>query len=278
MFVINICLYYNINISRRTKIIIYQVYNLLMKDPKKFWTKKKARWYMKAIESCNYQQKIISVIGPLLKPEDTLLDIGAGVGAFSVPLAKRVKRVTALEPSPAMAEELKNHAKKEGVSNITIIRELWGDVSIEPHDVVLIANTPVVKNREALKAVIKKATRLVILVISMPEENKFFFKELYPVIFKREYTPKIDLKEVFSILDDSKIKYNVKEVKYDFDQPFDNLEEAVEFWKEYMVLENYEDFLKKFLEKRLEKDGNGVRYPLRNSAQIIWFSPTFKLR
>ncbi len=248
-----------------------------MKDPKKFWTKKKAQWYMKAIESCNYQQKIISIIGPLLKPEDTLLDIGAGVGAFSVPLAKRVKWVTALEPSLAMAEELENYAKKEGVPNITIIQELWGEVSVEPHDIMLIANTPVVKNREALKSVIKKATRLVILVMSMPDENKFFFKELYPIIFKREYTPKIDLKEVFSILDDSKIRYNVKEVKYNFDQPFGNLEEAVEFWKEYMVLENYEDFLKKFLEKRLEKDGDGFRYPLKNSALVIWFIPAFKL-
>ncbi|MGB9633644.1 MAG: class I SAM-dependent methyltransferase, partial [Chloroflexaceae bacterium] len=43
---------------------------------------------------------------PRLRPDDTVLDIGAGTGRYLPHLARRVAHVVAVEPSPAMRAEL----------------------------------------------------------------------------------------------------------------------------------------------------------------------------
>jgi ubiquinone/menaquinone biosynthesis C-methylase UbiE len=39
----------------------------------------------------------LALIRGLLRPDDTLLDVGAGTGRFALPLASSVKQVTALD-------------------------------------------------------------------------------------------------------------------------------------------------------------------------------------
>lgn len=51
-----------------------------------------------------------------IDPSWSVLDIGAGPG--TLPLARRAKRVTALETSLAMVKRLKRHVGEEGLSNI----------------------------------------------------------------------------------------------------------------------------------------------------------------
>lgn len=50
------------------------------------------------------------VIAALLRPEDTLLDVGAGAGRVTAWLAREVQAVRAFDPSPAMAEGLRRLA------------------------------------------------------------------------------------------------------------------------------------------------------------------------
>ncbi len=72
-----------------------------------------------------------------LRPEDTVIDIGAGTGRWTVPLAALTARVTAVEPAEAMAEVLRKNAKEAGVlDKITILPATWEAAVVEPHDVV----------------------------------------------------------------------------------------------------------------------------------------------
>ena len=43
-----------------------------------------------------------------LGPEDIVVEIGAGLGSLTVPMAQRVKKVYAIEVDPRLAKELKN--------------------------------------------------------------------------------------------------------------------------------------------------------------------------
>ncbi len=70
-------------------------------------------------------------------PGSTLLDIGAGTGRWSIFASSSALKVTALEPSPAMQEILKEKIKKEGITNIEIITGSWPDHDICTHDYVL---------------------------------------------------------------------------------------------------------------------------------------------
>jgi len=52
------------------------------------------------------------------KPEERVLDLFSGLGNFSLPLAKRVQQVTAVEGSATMVERSLENAAKNGCSNI----------------------------------------------------------------------------------------------------------------------------------------------------------------
>ncbi len=72
-----------------------------------------------------------------LRPEDTVIDIGAGTGRWTVPLAEVTHQVTAVEPAAAMAEVLGKNAAAAGVSGkIAVVPATWEAAEVEVHDVV----------------------------------------------------------------------------------------------------------------------------------------------
>ena len=56
-----------------------------------------------------------------LKTKDNILEIGAGTGYYSIDISKKVKSVTALEPSLHMRNILKDKIKKNKIKNLKII-------------------------------------------------------------------------------------------------------------------------------------------------------------
>jgi len=77
-----------------------------------------------------------------LAPGWDVLDIGAGTGTLAIPLAERVRHVTAVEPSPAMMSRLKKHLSERGPYNVRCVAKRWEDVTPgrdldPPYDVVI---------------------------------------------------------------------------------------------------------------------------------------------
>ena len=61
-----------------------------------------------------------------LGPERTVLDIGAGVGRFAVPLARGGISLEAVEPSPMMRQYLEGNVREAGVGDrVRIIADAW---------------------------------------------------------------------------------------------------------------------------------------------------------
>ncbi|MYE05681.1 MAG: methyltransferase domain-containing protein [Chloroflexi bacterium] len=61
----------------------------------------------------------------IARPGDTWVDVGAGAGRFSLPLALHIERVIAIEPSPAMRAELANLQIEHGITNVDLRDERW---------------------------------------------------------------------------------------------------------------------------------------------------------
>lgn len=69
-----------------------------------------------------------------VQPGSTILDIGAGTGAWTIPLAARAARVTAVDSSASMIAVLRRNIEAATVSNIDIVNGSWPDVAVADHD------------------------------------------------------------------------------------------------------------------------------------------------
>ncbi|MBI5893397.1 MAG: class I SAM-dependent methyltransferase [Deltaproteobacteria bacterium] len=257
-------------------------YNLLIisdtpmeEKQKGFWNVLKARWYQKGLKYSSLPKTALDIILPQTKDCKTFLDIGSGCGTFAIPLAKAGKKITAIDSSKAMIEILNEEIKKNKIKNIRTINAQWSNVKTNPHDAIICANVPeLLKSEGFLKDISLFAKKAVFLIEGAdPNADKFYYKELYPILFNKKFPPRSDYLKTYTTLHNLVIFANVNIIDYNFDQPFDDVKEAVEFWKEYLgiVTEEFDEKLKGFLEKKLEKTKNGLIARFKKKSAVIWW-------
>jgi CTP:molybdopterin cytidylyltransferase MocA/SAM-dependent methyltransferase len=88
---------------------------------------------------------VLDALLALAMPSDVWLDVGAGAGRYAFPLALAVHEVIAVDPSPAMAEALREGATEHRIPNVRVSEGRWpgAAAALAPHpcaDVALIAN------------------------------------------------------------------------------------------------------------------------------------------
>ncbi len=71
-----------------------------------------------------------------------MLDVGAGVGRYALPLARLARQVVAVEPSPAMQHHLAERIAAANATNLTLVPAAWPAAAAEvaPADIVLCAH------------------------------------------------------------------------------------------------------------------------------------------
>lgn len=217
---------------------------------------------------------MLGAIGGLVDDCRSALDVGAGFGALAVPLARRLERVTALEPSPPMAAALRRQVARAGLRNVTVLPARWGETQPARHDLVLCAHVgPLLREDSAfLRDVGGVAQRAVALVHDAGGgDDKFFFGELYPALLGRPYERDHDDGALLRALRARGIEPSAAVVEYRSDQPFASLDEACDFWMTYMRLEGADirTFLRRFLSGRLVADSGGWLAPLRKRVRVL---------
>ena len=75
-----------------------------------------------------------------LGSEMTVLDIGAGIGRLTIPIAGRVRQVTAVEPLSGMRQVLLERVNSRGLTNVTAVDVPWMEAEVPPHDVAIAAH------------------------------------------------------------------------------------------------------------------------------------------
>jgi SAM-dependent methyltransferase len=67
----------------------------------------------------------LGIIASYIDPTDVVIDVGGGVGRFSLPLALRCREVINVEPSAAMGAGFTANAAQAGITNVRIIASDW---------------------------------------------------------------------------------------------------------------------------------------------------------
>lgn len=103
-----------------------------------FWREHAAGYDEHSLLPGSYEETL-AAIQRLVRPEDTLLDVGVGTGRFAIPLAAHVQRVTALDHAAPMLDLLRTKVRQQAISNIDLIEMAWEEADVLAHDVVLAA-------------------------------------------------------------------------------------------------------------------------------------------
>jgi len=239
------------------------------------FNKLKARWYRKGLEYSTLPATAISLILDKAPDARSFLDIGSGCGTLALPLARAGFKVTAIDASAAMIEILKDDIRKEKLKSIKAVHSAWGKADIKPHDAVICSNVPALVGVEGFLEDADRHARKAVFIIENadPTSDKFYYRELYPLLFGREFGLRGDYLNTYKNLHDMGIFANVEIIEYDFDQPFDDIGEAVEFWKEYIgiVTAEHDAALRDFLKKKLVRKKGVLLARFHKKSAVMWW-------
>ncbi len=247
-------------------------------DPGSMWDKRAKRFNESMMQHPERAERQIANLN--LNPEYTVLDVGAGTGRLAIPIARKVKGVTAIDPSKGMLACLTENMEKEGLTNIVCVNKRWEDVElgvdIEPHDVVIASHS--VSTQEAV-AKMDAASKKYVYILTFAGrwmgngEEEGLWKAIYGER-QRQRAWHSDYILLYNILHDMKIYANLNILEFESEQRYESLDDAVTKWKEMRdIPPEKEGILRQHLSKILvEDDGTGTLCLKRKSkSAMIWW-------
>ena len=221
---------------------------------------------------------------PLL-PDDTLLDMGCGPGRLSVPLARHVKSVTALDVSEEVLKYCRKNAKAAGLNNLTTknldFDKIVADKDIEKHDVVVCSRSVGLWNLEKLTTFAKRLTA-VISFANAPTIPQLLLNIFDGTSAESEQNPpfanygkdrRINYNAIFNIVYDLGYEPNIRIVSDGFKKDFATKEEAYEDIRSLgKVDDDKMDTYRSHLDNYLAKnDSGGFTFFLETRTCVIWW-------
>jgi ubiquinone/menaquinone biosynthesis C-methylase UbiE len=83
----------------------------------------------------------LEALRALVRPSDSVLDIGAGGGRYSLPLALEAREVIAIDPSEGMLRVLREGMAEHAIDNIQVVAGRWPELAADVSaDVALISH------------------------------------------------------------------------------------------------------------------------------------------
>ncbi|KAF1077230.1 class I SAM-dependent methyltransferase [Methanogenium sp. MK-MG] len=251
------------------------------KDTSGMWDEQDAarKFYRMSYEK-NGERVNRTIAGLALTPESRVLDVGAGPGAITIPIARRVSHVTAVEPSEGMFAVLKENLRDEEIENADCIQKRWEDVDVAkdlsgPYNLVFASFSLDVHDMKAAITKMCEASSQYVYIYWFAGEASWekMAKDLWPKLHGTAYevSPKSDI--IFSILYQMGIYPHVEHFVYEHIYRFSTEEEAIEYFRprHLVTTEEQEELLREYIMQSLEHDGDTVTVPGHSHRMKIWW-------
>ncbi|MBU1568747.1 MAG: class I SAM-dependent methyltransferase [Proteobacteria bacterium] len=245
---------------------------------KKGWSNKGPKeWDAKAAsfatrnKSASYIDLFLDLLP--LEPTMSVLDVGSGPGTLAIPIAGKVRSVTAIDFSKGMLEGLNKIASEENVTNIKTIHCAWEDdwqaKGIRPHDIAIASRAMGVRDLEtALKKINDHASRYVFLSDRIGETP---FDVAAFAAVDRPFSAGPDYIYTINILYSLGIHPNISVLTLEREMTFSSMEEALRSysWMFSDITASETVALEKYLQRQIvSRDSNTLT--LRREAPPRW--------
>jgi SAM-dependent methyltransferase len=244
-----------------------------------YWARR-AEGYRKFVQqSWEGRDPFIESILRHLRPEDTVLDVGAGTGRHAIPLARDAERVLAVEPSAAMLRFLREDADAEGLGNVDVIEGAWPDIAgdVPEADIVISAHVlyPIEDVVPFLEALDAHARRFCFLNL-MAQQPWFDRIGLWEAVHGEDRLPQPTYIDAVNVLHQLGCYANVEVEWVETPRLFENLEDAIDRFAESVAVGENEEkrvALEAALRERLEREPDGrYAFPIRTyPIATVWW-------
>jgi FkbM family methyltransferase len=212
-----------------------------------------------------------------LDPGTTVLDIGAGTGRWTIPIARVAGRVTALEPASGMEEMLRANMVEAGTDNIDIVAAGWQEAQVERHDVTVAAHS--LYTCPDLAGVVRfmerHARRTCFVELRILPADGVIVELAERIHGSPHDSP--DAVVAWNALYSMGICANVlveADAEYRTDATFD---EALARAKSHLALDGptaHDDLIRRTLSERLTRTDAGYVWPDGRRAALLWWRPS----
>jgi len=213
-----------------------------------------------------------------INKNSSVLDIGAGRGRLAVPLAREVRKLTAIEPARVYMNVMKERALHVGVGNMQFSEDLWSDFPLqEKYDLVYSTWSVGASDPASLMKMTEASQGYCALeLVASPINVWDFAGQIYPMIMGDEFRPPGNYLNVVTALYDHGIYANLETWQFDKEVKHQTMEEAMEIWK--TSLANYttinyevEEMLRQYYRFRMNPDGSYTFILKGGAACMIWW-------
>lgn len=179
----------------------------------------------------------LEIVLGFLSPSMSVLEIGAGTGAYTKHVAAKADRVTAVEPSPSMIRLLEANLRTGGMENVSIQQCRWEEADVVPHDVVLAAGCMYVfyDIEQAVTKMLDNAGKMLILTFGKNNRSEIY-NDAARMLGVKPPSAGPDYVHLHNVLSHMGIHANVNIIESGKSMIYDDLDHAVNIWAERMAL------------------------------------------
>lgn len=233
-----------------------------------------AQWYDSWARHNDYVTRVLPRLLACVNDESRVLEIGPGSGAFTLPLARAVKQLVALEPSTNMRRVLMDKLDEAWLTNVRIVpraveeglAELDGefDLAFASHSLY---------NVEPIDQVMRDLLRLARhVVILMGTGVELEWHRALQLQFRGK--PRIlpgSFREFYPLLMEMGVYADVEILPTSFNYVYDSEDALLDWWQQHFALDvSRRDELRAALARLVERRGDALGIYSVNRSALMW--------
>ena len=257
-------------------------YACLGRDSSDFWARRAPR-YLGYANVAVGESPLVRRVRSLLPAGGAVLDVGAGTGRYTLPIARFAGAIIAVEPSEDMSGRLADDAAAAGIGNITILPTGWLEsaATTDVADVVLCTHVlyPHADIEAWIRSLDARARVAVVLELMADWAEPPVLLALWERLHGEARIPQPTYFDVYAVLHEMGIPANVE--VYDAGASsfwqFPTIDDAVDAAREHLILSTspeMDSVLREGLTECLVRNGDGWVLQSHRVAATVWWERT----
>jgi SAM-dependent methyltransferase len=240
-----------------------------------FWEKRAASFAQHSRKT-HYSTEFLKLMQ--LNPDWTVFDMACGGGTLAIPLASKVKRITAVDFSKNMLAIVERYCKEHSIANIDTILGQWDDnwtsLGIGEHDIAIASRSLRAENAAHYIQKLNQVARQQVYISAPAGQGPLDMRLME--FAGRKYTKGSEYIEFYNILHSMGIRANVSFIEENHAKQWQTPEEAFEDqrWMFNDMTQEEEERIKLYLDQNLQCQDGLYKLPYERICHwaVMWWT------